>query len=177
MKKLVSILLLYLPYFASAQPGVANVVDKNGKKYYEHTVDQGNTLWGLQRMYGVSVEDIVAENPDLKDGLKKDQKVYIPMTKESIKKISTEDYKVRKGETLYGLSKRFGTSIDDLMMLNPELKEAGLAKGQIIQIPVQDKAEEPTVTITRPDPELPTSPNPFVVDTICLLYTSDAADD
>ena len=65
MKKLVIILLLCLSYFASAQPGVATVVEKNGKKYYEHTVEEGNTLWGLQRMYGVSVEDIVAENPML----------------------------------------------------------------------------------------------------------------
>ncbi|MFK7783514.1 MAG: LysM peptidoglycan-binding domain-containing protein [Crocinitomicaceae bacterium] len=166
MKKLVIVLLLCLPYFASAQPGVASVVEKNGQKYYEHTVEEGNTLWGLQRIYGVSVEEIVAENPELKDGLKKDQKVYIPMTKESIKKIPTEDYKVRKGETLYGLSRRFHTPIDDLMMLNPELKDSGLAKGQIIKIPVQEKGEEPTVQITRPNPELPTSPNPFVLDTI-----------
>ena len=167
MKKLVIILLLCLPYFASAQPGVATVVEKNGKKYYEHTVEEGNTLWGLQRMYGVSVEEIVAENPMLKDGLKKGQQVLVPMTKESIKKIPTEDYKVRKGETLYGLSRKFNTSIDDLIMLNPELKDAGLAKGQIIQIPVQEGSEEPpTSQITRPNPELPVSPNPFVVDTV-----------
>lgn len=166
MNKLVIVLLVCLPFFASAQPGVANVVEKNGKKYYEHTVEEGNTLWGLQRIYGVSVEEIVAENPELKDGLKKDQKVYIPMTKDSIKKIPTTDYKVRKGETLYGLSRRFNTSIDDLMMLNPELKDVGLAKGQIIKIPVQSEDKEPTIEITRPVKELPTSPNPFVVDTI-----------
>jgi len=166
MNKLVIILLLCLPFFASAQPGVAKVVEKNGKKYYEHTVEEGNTLWGLQRMYGVSVEDIVAENPELKNGLKKDQKVFIPMTMESIKKIPTEEYKVRKGETLYGLSRRFDITIDDLMMLNPELKTSGLDKGQIIKVPIQEKGKEPVEEITQPKEELPVSPNPFVVDTI-----------
>ena len=102
----------------------------------------------------------------MKDGLKKDQKIYIPVTKESIKKIPTSDYKVRRGETLYGLSRKFNTTVDDLITLNPELKDAGLAKGQIIKIPFQEKGEEPTIEIKRPIKELPASPNPFVVDTV-----------
>ena len=166
MNKLVIILLVCLPYFASAQPGVTPVVEKNGKKYYEHTVQTGNTLWGLQQVYGVSVEEIVAQNPTLTGGLKKDEKILIPVTKESIKKIPTSEYKVRKGETLYGLSRKFNISIDDLVALNPELKDAGLDKGQIIKIPLQDDEKEPTTVITRPKVELPTTPNPFVVDTI-----------
>lgn len=166
MNKLVIILLLCLPYFASAQPGVTPVVEKNGKKYYEHTVEEGNTLWGLQRIYGVSVEEIVAENPELKNGLKIDGTVLIPVTKGSIKKIPTDTYKVRKGETLYGLSRKFGTTVDDLIALNPELENTGLAKGQIIKIPVQEKGKEPVIEIKRPIKELPTTPNPFVLDTI-----------
>ena len=168
MNKLVILLLMCLPYFASAQPGTTPVVEKNGKKYYEHVVEEGNTLWGLQRTYGVSVEEIVAENPALKDGLKKDQKVWIPVTKESIQKIPTSEYKVRKGETLYGLSRKFNTTVDDLIALNPVLKDAGLNKGQVIKIPLQDddKKEPPVVEIKRPVQELPSTPNPFVVDTI-----------
>lgn len=166
MNKLVIILLLCLPYFASAQPGVTPVVEKNGKKYYEHTVEAGNTLWGLQRIYGVSVEEIVAENPSLTEGLKKDEKVYIPVTAESIKKIPTSEYKVRKGETLYGLSRKFNTTVDDLMALNPELKNSGLEKNQIIKIPLQENDEKPTVVVKQPVEDIATTPNPFVVDTI-----------
>lgn len=166
MNKLVIILLLCLPYFASAQPGVAPVVEKNGKKYYEHTVEAGNTLWGLQQMYGVSVEEIVAQNPSLKNGLKKDEKVFIPVTNESIKKIPTSEYKVGKGETLYGLSRKFQTTVDDLIALNPELKDNGLVKGQVIKIPLQKDVEAPIIEIQRPIKELPESPNPFVIDTI-----------
>ncbi len=158
-----------LPYLASAQPGVAPVVEKNGKKYYEHIVESGNTLWGLQGMYGVPVEQIVKENPSLSNGLKEGQKVYIPVTADSIKKIPTTDYKVDKGETLYGLARKFNTTIDDLVALNPELKDAGLTKGQMIKVPIQESGQElpkvdpPIKPIKEP---LSTTPNPFVVDTI-----------
>lgn len=170
MKKLAILLFACLPFLASAQPGTTPVVEKNGKKYYEHTVEEGNTLWGLQRTFGVPVEEIVEENPSLKDGLKKGQKVWIPVTAESIKKIPTSEYKVRKGETLYGLSRRFNTTVDDLIALNPELKNTGLDKGQVIKIPLQDEDKDPVAIVDTPaKPEVkerPVSPNPFVVDTV-----------
>jgi LysM repeat protein len=39
----------------------AKIVAKiqNGKKYYQHTVSEGNTLFGLQQMYGCPVEEIL----------------------------------------------------------------------------------------------------------------------
>ena len=164
MNKLIICLLIFLPYFASAQPGVTPVVERNGKKYYEHLVESGNTLYGLQRTFGVAVDVIVAENPALSSGLKIGQKVYIPVTKESIAKIPTSDYKVQKDETLYGISRKFNTTVDDLMALNPELKESALAKGQTIKIPYQDKME--VVEVPDKQVEVRTTPNPFVTDTI-----------
>lgn len=166
MNKFLIILLVFLPYLASAQPGTTPVVEKNGKKYYEHIVESGNTLYGLQRIYGVTVEVIVAENPALSSGLKIGQKVYIPVTKESIQKIPTSDYKVQKEETLYGISRKFNTTVDDLMALNPELKDAALAKGQTIKIPFQEKVEIVEVPVKQV--EIRSTPNPFVTDTIEL---------
>ncbi|MFT5778268.1 MAG: LysM repeat protein [Crocinitomicaceae bacterium] len=162
MNKLLIILLTLLPMIASAQPGVTPVVDRDGKKYYSHTVEAGNTLWGLQRIFGVSVEIIVGANPSLKEGLKEGQTVLIPVTQESIEKIPTVPYKVKKGETLYGLSKQFNMTIDDLVALNPELKD-GLNKGQMIKITCcPDEGVDPPVVIK----EEPTTPNPFVADTV-----------
>lgn len=163
MNKLLIFLLLVIPVSSWAQPGITPVVEKDGKRYYEHHVESGNTLYGLQRMYGVSVEEIVATNPELKNGLKIDQKVLIPITQSSIQKIPTSEYKVRKSETLYGLSKKFNVSIDDLVALNPELKD-GLKRGQIIKVPSSALNSEEVVQV---DPPVETStPNPFVIDTV-----------
>lgn len=161
MNKLLIFLFLGIASFGWAQPGTTPVKEVNGKKYYEHKVESGNTLWGLQQAYGVSVEEIVAQNPALKNGLKDGQIVLIPVTQASIAKIPTESYKVKKDETLYGLSKKFNVSVDDLIALNPELKD-GLKKGQEIKVPAGNaEAENPTVA--NPFSEVP---NPFVTDTI-----------
>ncbi|MDG1428474.1 MAG: LysM peptidoglycan-binding domain-containing protein [Crocinitomicaceae bacterium] len=161
MNKLLIIVLLALPMFASAQPGVSSVVEREGGKYYSHVVESGNTLWGIQQLFGVPVDEIVDANPELKSGLKEGQTIFIPVTQESIEKIPTTDYKVRKSETLYGLAKKFETTVDDLVALNPELKD-GLKKGQIIQVPCS--AENGTSVTTLPP--VTTTPNPFVADTI-----------
>ena len=42
----------------------------NGKKYYLHTVAKGQTLYALSKLYNVTIDAIVAENPELSEGLK-----------------------------------------------------------------------------------------------------------
>jgi len=44
------------------------------------------------------------------------------------------EYHVASKETLYGISKKFGIPISELIRINPELKD-GLKKDQIIKIP------------------------------------------
>ena len=162
MDKRIALVLLLLPNLLMAQIDVSPVVIKNGKEYYEHSVVEGNTLWGLQRMYGVSAEEIVDENPSLQEGLKVGQKVYLPKLTETENPMETESYKVKKGETLYGLSRRFEISIDELMNLNPDLRDGGLQKGQIIQVPAGGLSSP--VELEQSDTR--TTPNPFVTDTI-----------
>ena len=47
-----------------------NITKISGKEYYMHHVKQGETLWGLSRLYNVSIEEIESLNPDVKNGLK-----------------------------------------------------------------------------------------------------------
>jgi LysM repeat protein len=144
-----------------AQPGKAPTRIKDGKVFYVHEVEPGNTLYGLHRIYGVDVEQIMFHNPFLKDGLKVGQEVLIPKEGEpETVEVETSKYKVRKGETLYGISRKFNCSVDQLIEMNPELKD-GLKKGQIIQVPGKsNESIEEYVTEIEP------LPNPFVVDTL-----------
>lgn len=48
-------------------------------------------------------------------------------------------YEVKKKETLYSLSRRFGVTQEELLMANPSLSE-GLKSGQLLLIPVKDAA-------------------------------------
>jgi len=159
MRKFLFLFLLLSSFQLFAQPGVAPKKEVNGVMCYIHTVESGNTLWGLQQMYGVKVEEIMKTNPDLNEGLSVGQEVVIPIPNYVKSKPVTSDYKVKRGETLYGLSRKFNISVDDLIEMNPELSE-GLKRGQVIKVP-GEIAEE-----IAPDPIVETVPNPFVVDTV-----------
>ncbi|MCX6285910.1 MAG: ABC transporter substrate-binding protein [Bacteroidetes bacterium] len=54
------------------------IEQKDGKSFYVHTVKKGQTLYMISKAYGVEVNDIIAENPIVKEGLKPDQKILIP---------------------------------------------------------------------------------------------------
>lgn len=143
-----------------AQPGVAPTKIVDGQNYYVHKVQQGNTLWGLQQMYGVKVEEILRTNPQLANGLKTGEEILIQcneIPKSNTEQITSE-YKVKKGETLYGISRKFNTTVDNLIVLNPELQN-GLQKGQSIQVP-GTYSEPEVVEVIESDPV----PNPFVLE-------------
>ncbi len=50
----------------------------DGKDYYIHTVKRGQTLYMISKAYGVEVNDVIRENPGVKEGIKADQKLRIP---------------------------------------------------------------------------------------------------
>ena len=103
-------------------------------------------MYGLQRTYGVAIEDIVKANSgELDGGLKVGQEIKIPVAEEltEVEVVETSDYKVKGGETLYGISRKFNTTVDELIKLNPGV-ENGISKGQIIKVPGKaiDEPEE-----------------------------------
>ena len=59
-----------------------NITKISGKEYYMHHVKQGETLWGLSRLYNVSIEEIESLNPDVKNGLKTGHVLGIPVRPE-----------------------------------------------------------------------------------------------
>jgi ABC-type branched-subunit amino acid transport system substrate-binding protein len=57
----------------------------DGKKFYMHTVEKGQTLYAIAHAYELKVNDIVIENPGSIDGIKQGQVLKIPFTKEQAK--------------------------------------------------------------------------------------------
>ena len=79
MKNLIFLLFTAIAVHSFAQPESATIELIDGKKYYVHIVQSGNTLWGIHKVYGASVEDIVKANPEIKNGLNEGQKIVIPV--------------------------------------------------------------------------------------------------
>ncbi|TNE55679.1 MAG: LysM peptidoglycan-binding domain-containing protein [Bacteroidetes bacterium] len=133
-----------------AQPENPTTEVINGKKYYVHIVQGGNTLYGLSRVYKTDAAKIVEANPFVEQGLKIGQKVLIPFMEEGENISKTQKPKdsiirkdvpmgdtvhvVQKSETLYGISRMYGLKMEDLVRVNPGI-ENGIQIGQQLKLP------------------------------------------
>ncbi|WP_080057408.1 LysM peptidoglycan-binding domain-containing protein [Spirosoma aerolatum] len=52
---------------------------KDGKRFIVHRVDEGQTLYAISRKYKRSVAEIKAANPEMKDAVRYDQLILIPV--------------------------------------------------------------------------------------------------
>lgn len=60
----------------------SNVIEKiDGKDYYIHTIKKGQTLYMISKAYGADVNDVIRENPEVKEGITAGQKIKIPVGK------------------------------------------------------------------------------------------------
>lgn len=138
------ILALFTAMHLHAQMQGEEIVE--GKVYIVHKVEQGNTLFGLQRIYNVSVETIVMANPGAEDGLKLGQKILIPtgrMAELPSQDSSPKKHTVMSGETLFGISRKYNCSVDELLVLNPAAEE-GIKVGQELFIPDGEISARPS---------------------------------
>ncbi|MDR3273691.1 MAG: LysM peptidoglycan-binding domain-containing protein [Flavobacteriaceae bacterium] len=126
----------------------------------KHTVAPKETLYGLSKQYNVSIDDIKKLNPQLKDRTPQiGEELILPNSAKKIKPdaASTEPkylyIKVEPKETLYGLSKKYGTTIEIIKKLNPDMGENGPKIGEVLKIPDNGTAKSTdTHIVEKPKP-------------------------
>lgn len=95
-----------------------------------HEVSSGETLFGISRRYNVPVERIARVNRlSARARLRVGQSIKIPGGKRAVL------HKVRPGETLYSLSRRYGVPHQQIASWNRIPSNAKLKKGQVLHIP------------------------------------------
>ncbi|MDP3947062.1 MAG: LysM peptidoglycan-binding domain-containing protein [Lutibacter sp.] len=127
--------------YGKAETKVVEVKEvQRDKKTYD--VLPKDTLYGISKKFGISMEELLAANPQIADGLKPGMELVIP--KPGSTEINPNDkvtyvlHTVVKDDTMYNLSNRFQVSQAELLRLNPELSE-GLKLGMTLKIkPVQN---------------------------------------
>lgn len=117
---------------------------KTATESFSHKVQPKETLFGIATKYGISIEDIIAQNPDVKEGLNEGD--ILNLKKKSEKTIveindKTKLYTVKPKQTLYSLVKELKVSKEELFKLNPELEE-GLKEGMILKLPFQTTSND-----------------------------------
>jgi LysM repeat protein/ABC-type branched-subunit amino acid transport system substrate-binding protein len=100
--------------------------------YTEHQVEAGQTLYSISKLYNLTVDQLLIENPGADAGISVGQKLRIPKAKGTI--ANTGKYLVKSGDTMYGISRSYGISVDELKSLNNGMP-AGLITGDSIVVP------------------------------------------
>ena len=92
-----------------------------------HTVKSGETLYGISRKYGTTVEALRSANPGIKpEELLVGHVLKIPTAKRT--------HVVKAGDTLWGIARANGTTVSALKALNPKVNADDLRIGSSIVI-------------------------------------------
>ena len=141
MSLLVSLLIvkvLHAPLPAPARPAPADSIGqemRGGQRLVRHRVTPGETLYSLARHYKVTVDQLTATNPQLSNGLGIGQVVLVPRPAAGPARVPARAastplptvpaggaaparYTVAKGETLFGIARRYNLAPASLIQLN-----------------------------------------------------------
>ena len=119
-----------------------------GEDYYQ--VKSGDTLWGIARRFGISVDELKSANNLTSNSLSIGQNLYIPKKKDDTTTEENEVYIVKSGDTLYGIAKKFGISVDELKSLN-NLTSNTLSIGQKLIISSSSTEKAKTYAVMKGD--------------------------
>ena len=104
----------------------------------EYVVKKGDTLYGISKMYNVSVDDIKKYNGLTSNDLSIGKVLKIPNTLNVY-----DSYTVKRGDTLYSIARKYNTTVDNLRRLN-NLNNDSLSIGQVILLPGVDTSSDNT---------------------------------
>ena len=103
-------------------------VSAQGEQLFQHTIEQGQTVYSIATMYGVSVDDIYRLNPGSKEQIKSGEILLIPQkqhSKENTTEKKDEDgqytyHTIKPRETLYSVSVRYQIPATRIIEANPD---------------------------------------------------------
>lgn len=112
----------------------------NGKVMYYYDTQSGDNIYTVADKLGVSVEEIRAYNPSASDGVKPRMRLFFPTdiaTTASGDSAGPLTHVVEKGESIYGIARQHGLTMDELISLNPVAAD-GIKTGMRLRLREDD---------------------------------------
>jgi LysM repeat protein len=156
-----------------------NSKGKDNKNVKTHTIQQGETLYRLSKMYNVTTDELCAANPGLSiNNFRAGETIIIPVkgnaakdsaapvaprqsSYEEKKPVIVGTHKVQRKESIESICKIYGITQEELIKANPVLQETKLKRKMVLHIPapsarpaekeiaVEEKKQEIVETINK----------------------------
>ncbi len=117
------------------------------RKRANYRVRRGDTLWSISRSYNISLNTLKRANGLRSSRLKIGQKLYIPDNSASKTKLARSqakaakkqlvNYRVRRGDNLWAIARRFGVKVSSLMRWNRLSSKSIIRPGDRIKVYVR----------------------------------------
>lgn len=101
----------------------------------KYQVRPGDTLYSIASRHDIDHQDLMEANriQDARE-LKAGQLLIIPQRDIGISRGNLEDYEIQGGDTLYGISRRTGMSVQDILNFNHLSKDDIIKPGQVLHL-------------------------------------------
>lgn len=132
-----------------------DIIVLRGKSYYLHTVQAGETLFSICRVYGVEVDEVCALNDKKDTALSLYEVLKIPFVETSVNQDSKYFFhKAKKGETIYSIARLYMIKPKRLLKHNVEYAHnEPLPVGAVIRLPLDEI--DPTVVKSMEEETVP----------------------
>lgn len=154
----------------------------NGKVYYIHTVQKGQTFYSICRAYNVSQDYVLKENPGVvPEALKEGSALIIPAGEEAGAGLQQPDmsqfyeHRVRRWQTVYSLARRYDVTEEMIYRYNPWARE-GIKIDQILLIPKSGEMAPEPVTTTIDEQDAIPGPEVSETDSTCIAPEGEVYD-
>ena len=145
MKKIILIIFTFISLISFSQ----------GKKYTTYKVTDNETITSIAKKLGVTPYDILKLNPDAKNGINIDEVLIVPNSKYKLNAVknttvidnsinykdSIKDgilyHRVRFGETIYSLARKYKVKKKKVYKLNKIKKRSKISLGQLLMFPTK----------------------------------------
>lgn len=141
-----------------------------GHKCFYYDVKPKESIYSVSNELGVTREQIVQYNPTAADGLKPRMRLFFPVEVFHVAPgerpavyaaaAGVTQHVVKRGDTIYGVARKYGMSTDYLVRLNPWANE-GIHEGQILKItddaPITNDAKTSQIAVAPSSEYAPSS--------------------
>ena len=143
---------------------------RGGQRFVKHRVAAGETLTALSRRYHVTLDQLTSANPQIKNGLGVGQIVFVPRptagkttamapAKTTPATVAVPArYTVARGETLFGIARKFQLTPDELIKLNKLPAGGAVRVGQQLLLTASETNEPAAPAVAAAPKPAPVRP-------------------